>query len=99
VTVLAEEWTIAYESASSDFELAADETRELVLVLPVREPDVSLVRIEGLVTRGDAGSTGTRPVAGALVQIDGYAVATADAEGRYFYKAVPSTFSGRRIRA
>lgn len=99
VTLLAEQWTVAYESAALDFELRRDATQEVTLVLPVRDASVSLTRVEGAVTRGVAGSGEIRSVPGALVQIDGMPVATADAQGKYVYDSVPSSHSGRRVRA
>ncbi|MGK2860043.1 MAG: Ig-like domain-containing protein [Thermoanaerobaculia bacterium] len=100
VTVLAEEWTVAYESKAIDFDLRGDETKDVTLILPVRgQGSIEYVRIEDRVTRSDAGVAGPVPVPGALVQIDGYPVVTADATGKYVYESVPQSFSGRRIRA
>ncbi|MCM2314884.1 MAG: Ig-like domain-containing protein, partial [Thermoanaerobaculia bacterium] len=99
VSVLAEEWTVAYESAAIELDLRADETREVTLIIPVRNTSVALGRVEGVVTRGDAGVIGARPVPGAVVQIDGFPAVTADASGRFTFESVPLTFSTRRVRA
>src|SRR6185369_9755374 len=102
VTVLASEWSVSRESVALDFDLAADETRDVQMTLNVA-PSVPLAAIEGDVVRenplypGDASKY--EKVAGALVKIDKGQAVTADANGHFVYQPVPTTFAGHTISA
>ncbi|HET8799106.1 MAG TPA: carboxypeptidase-like regulatory domain-containing protein, partial [Thermoanaerobaculia bacterium] len=102
VTVLAAEWNVSREATALDFDLAADETRDLTLTLNVK-PDVALVAVEGDVIRenplypGDASKY--EKVAGAIVKIENAQAVTADANGRYVFPSVPVSFAGKKITA
>ncbi|MEO8033970.1 MAG: carboxypeptidase-like regulatory domain-containing protein, partial [Acidobacteriota bacterium] len=100
VTVLASEWTISRESIAVDFDLSANESRDVTLVLNVK-PSEALASVEGDVVRenplfpGDA--THYQKVAAAIVRIDGAQAVTADANGHFVFQSLPVSFSGRKI--
>ncbi|HVT45346.1 MAG TPA: Ig-like domain-containing protein [Thermoanaerobaculia bacterium] len=102
ITVLAAEWTISNESVAVDFDLRADEQRDLTLTLPVTPAD-PLVRVEGSVVREDPLFPGDaskyQKVSGALVKITGGQLVAADPDGNFVFPAVPLSFSGRGITA
>ncbi|HVS32818.1 MAG TPA: Ig-like domain-containing protein [Thermoanaerobaculia bacterium] len=102
ITVLAAEWTLSRENAAIDFDLAANEVKEVTLTLNVK-PAEALVTLEGTVTREDPLHPGNpafyQPVAGALVKIDKAQAVTADADGRYVFSSIPVSFTGKKIQA
>ena len=102
ITVLASEWSISLQSVAIDFDIAADETRDITLTLNVI-PNLPLAQIEGDVVREDPLHPGSpafyQKVAGALVKIDNGQAVTADADGHYILQPVPVSFSGHTIRA
>jgi len=102
VTVLASEWSVSMQSVAQDFDLAADETKDVSMTLNVA-PSVPLAQLEGDVTRenplhpGDANFY--EKVAGALVKVDNGQAVTADANGHFVYQPLPTTFAGHTIAA
>jgi len=102
VTVLAAEWNVSREATALDFDLAADETRELTLILNVK-PAEALVVVEGDVTRENPlfpGDTSKyEKVPGALVKIEGAQATTADANGHFVFPSIPTSFAGKKIAA
>ncbi|MGZ7078846.1 MAG: carboxypeptidase regulatory-like domain-containing protein, partial [Thermoanaerobaculia bacterium] len=102
VTVLASEWSISRESVALDFDLAADESRDVLLTLNVH-PTEALVGIEGDVVREDPLHPGDsnfyQKVAGALVKIEKAQAVTADANGHFILTSIPVSFSGKNISA
>jgi len=102
ITVLASEWSISLQSVAIDFDIAADETRDVTLTLNVA-PNLPLAQIEGDVQREDPLHPGDaafyQNVAGALVKIDNGQAVVADANGHYILQPVPVSFSGHTIRA
>jgi hypothetical protein len=102
VTVLAAEWNVSREATALDFDLAADETRELTLILNVK-PAEALVVVEGDVTRENPlfpGDTSKyERVPGALVKIEGAQATTADANGHFVFPSIPTSFAGKKIAA
>ena len=100
ITVLAADWSISREAASSERDLAADSVQELVLTLNVPAATARLVRIHGDVRREDAfDPSKSELVANALVKIDGTLTVTADENGEYVYESMPTTVEGRSITA
>lgn len=98
VTLLASEWTIAAESVAVDFDLRTDESREVGLVLPVRNANVTLATVTGIVVREDPLHPGdsafyTR-VTAAVVRLGDRPPATTDHEGRFTFDGVPLPWSG-----
>jgi hypothetical protein len=102
VTVLAAEWSVSRESAALDFDLLADETRDVELTLNVKPAD-PLAVVEGDVVREDplfpGDVTKYQKVAGALVKIEGSQAVTADGNGHFIFPTVPVSFSGKKIQA
>ncbi|MGH9456390.1 MAG: Ig-like domain-containing protein, partial [Thermoanaerobaculia bacterium] len=102
VTVLAAEWSVSRTAAAQDFDLRADATRELTMILSV-VPPADLVRVQGFVQAEDPLHPNQpelyRRVANAVVQIEGFPVVSADVEGNFVFEGVPSSFAGRDIRA
>ena len=102
VTVLAAEWTLSRISTAIDFDLGANEVRDLTLTLDVK-PAEELVVIEGDVLRenplypGDASKY--EKVAGAVVKLEKGQAVTADANGRFVFPSVPVSFSNKKITA
>ncbi|MBV9493772.1 MAG: carboxypeptidase regulatory-like domain-containing protein, partial [Acidobacteria bacterium] len=100
VTLLVAAFEVAPDSVSNDFELAADETRDLTVVLNVS--DESTVTVEGDVLAEDPLFAGDpahyRKVAGALVQVAATQPVTADTNGHYLVTGVPRRHSAGIIR-
>ena len=103
VTVLAAEWSVSRENAAADFDLRADETKEVNLSLSVTPSDMTFVRLTGKVLRenplypGD--SSKYERVAGAVVNLAILAT-TADANGEFTFDGVPVVAAGTKtIRA
>ncbi|MGZ7033278.1 MAG: hypothetical protein ACXVIJ_15055, partial [Thermoanaerobaculia bacterium] len=89
-------------SVALDFDLAADESRDVLLTLNVH-PTEALVGIEGDVVREDPLHPGDsnfyQKVAGALVKIEKAQAVTADANGHFILTSIPVSFSGKNISA
>jgi hypothetical protein len=102
ITVIAAEWSLSRVQAAFDFDLRADEVRQIDLALSV-VPDQPLATVTGDILREDPLFPGNQtkyiPVPGALVKIDGMRIVTADENGHYVYDDVPATFTGRGITA
>ncbi|HEY0787062.1 MAG TPA: carboxypeptidase-like regulatory domain-containing protein, partial [Thermoanaerobaculia bacterium] len=99
VTVLASEWSVSRVAAAQDFDLRADATRELTMILEVA-PEAAPVRVAGSVTRADPlNPAARRAVPAAVVKIDGLGVVTADATGAFVFDQVPPSLAGRKITA
>ncbi len=102
VTVLAAEWSVSREATAFDFDLATDETRDLVLTLVVK-PAEALVTVEGDVVREDPLFPGDaskyQKVAGAIVKIEKAQAVTADANGHFVFTGVPVSFSTKKVEA
>ncbi|HEX7708969.1 MAG TPA: discoidin domain-containing protein [Thermoanaerobaculia bacterium] len=99
VTLLAAEWSISRESAV-DFDLKADELKQIDIILSVVSAQQELVTLTGQVLREKSLQPGAyEPVSGALVKIDNLRIVTADVEGRFVYDDVPLSFSGKGITA
>ncbi|HEV2718851.1 MAG TPA: Ig-like domain-containing protein, partial [Thermoanaerobaculia bacterium] len=101
VTVLAANFGISPTSVAVDFDLKANETRnmgDLVLVIPA--PNTVMVSVEGDVTAEDPLNAGVfHPVPNAQVQIKGFPGIVANASGHYRYDSIPQTASGQPIGA
>src|SRR5687768_12161899 len=99
VTLLAAEWSVSREATSLDFDLAADETRDVTLILDVNP--AALVIVEGDVLRENPlfpGDTSKyERVAGAIVKLENGPAVTADNTGHYMFPSVPVTFAGKKI--
>jgi hypothetical protein len=101
ITVLAAEWNLSRQSVGLDFDLAANEVRDVALTLDVK-PAEALVVIEGDVTREDplfpGDTTKYQKVAGALVKLEKGQAVTADANGHFIFTSVPVSFSNKKIQ-
>ncbi|HEX2832542.1 MAG TPA: Ig-like domain-containing protein [Thermoanaerobaculia bacterium] len=99
ITVLAAEWNVSLESAAVDFDLTADQTRDVTLTLNVTPPD-QLVPIHGQVIRENPLFPGDQsryePVAGALVKVEKGPIVVADENGNYSYQAIPVSWGGNK---
>ncbi len=102
VTVQAAEWNLSRESSIINFDLGADQTREVTLTLNV-DPAAPSAALEGQVFIEDALFPGDvskyRNASGAIVSIQGGESAVADADGRFAFPSIPVTFSGRQVTA
>jgi Bacterial Ig-like domain/F5/8 type C domain len=92
VTLLAAEWSISRENAAADFDLKADETKEMNLTISVTPNDMPLVRVTGRVLRenplfpGDP--TKYERVPGAVVNL-AILTTTANDNGEFTFDGVP----------
>ena len=102
ITVLAAEWTLSRISTAIDFDLNANEVRDVTLTLDVK-PAEALVVIEGDVLRENPlfpGDTSKyERVAGAVVKLEKGQAVTADANGHYVFSSVPVSFVNKKITA
>jgi hypothetical protein len=99
VTLLASEWSVSRTATSSDFDLRADEVRQMNLLLAV-VPTEKSASLTGVVWREKPLQPGQyERVPGALVKIDNYRIVTANASGEFTYDEIPVSFTGRGITA
>jgi hypothetical protein len=102
ITVLAAEWSVSREAVALDFDLAANEVRDVTMTLNVKPAD-PLVVIDGDVIREDPLFPGDaskyQRVPGAIVKIDKGQAVTADANGHFVISSVPVSFTGKDITA
>jgi hypothetical protein len=99
VTVLAQEWGVAPQPAAIDFDLKADEVKEVnVLLFPVAAQGTAT--LTGTVVREKLLQPGVyEPAGNAVVKINGYRTVTADAQGNFKYEELPLSFSAKSITA
>ncbi|MEO8215449.1 MAG: Ig-like domain-containing protein [Acidobacteriota bacterium] len=102
IRLLAADFTISPESAVQDFDLAADESRDVTLTLIVN-PAAATASLQGDVVREDALAPGDlsryQNVPGAIVAIDYGGSTVADGNGHYEFPSLPLSFNGRQVRA
>ncbi|MHB9001120.1 MAG: Ig-like domain-containing protein, partial [Thermoanaerobaculia bacterium] len=98
VSVNAADWAISRETAVVDFDLRADETRDIgTLIIQVPATGESGAMIAGVVAR--TSGVVSSPVPNAIVEIGGLPAVVADAAGQYQYPNVPLRFANTWAKA
>jgi len=101
VTVLAANFGISPTEVAVDFDLKANESRNMGdFILAIPTANTVMVSVDGDVTSEDPLIPGHfQAVPNAQVQIDGMPVVVANAAGHYRYDSVPQTLSRAKITA
>ncbi len=102
MSIIASEYSISRHGAAMEVELRGDQVLDQTLVLQVPDPTIKYAYLEDYVKRDDPSAPGDtskdQPVANAVISIYNLPPITADANGKYVYPDIPTTFSGRYIQ-